>query len=93
MIKSLLIMGKKSKQLKKKNLKKNLLIEIESKISEAIKDYDGKASSKKLHKQIHKAGKILVKSLTARQIKVVHKEKDKSQNKDKKIADQTLSSQ
>jgi hypothetical protein len=86
-------MGKDSKQQKKQNRKKNLLIEIEGKISEVIKDYKRKTSAKKLDKQIHKAGKILIKSLTARHITVVHKEKNKSQNKDKKIADQALASQ
>ncbi|HEY1872235.1 MAG TPA: hypothetical protein VGG71_14330 [Chitinophagaceae bacterium] len=86
-------MTKDSNHHKKKNLKKTLLKEIEIKITETIRDFDRKISAKKLDKQIHKAGKILVKSLTARQIKVVHKEKNRSRNKGKKITGQTALSQ
>ena len=83
-------MGKEKKPNKKKKLKKSLLKEIENKLSETIKGYSRKISAKKLDKQIHKAGKILVKSLTPEQIKVVHKEKNKSPKKDKKSTEQEV---
>ncbi len=55
--------------------------EIESKISETVKGFNKKIGTKKLEKQIHKAGKILAKSLTKEQITVVHKEKNKYSEK------------
>jgi hypothetical protein len=90
MIKSLSIMAKEKKPNGKENLEKTLLKEIENKISETVKGYSRKISAKKLDKQIHKAGKILVKSLSLKQIKVVHKEKNKSPKKDKKVAEQEV---
>jgi hypothetical protein len=90
MIKSLSNMAKEKKPNEKKNLKKSLLKEIENKISETVKGYNRKISAKKLDKQIHKAGKILVKSLSLKQIKVVHKEKNKSPKKVKKVAEPEL---
>jgi len=77
-------MAKKKKQLGKKAQKKSLLKEIENKLTETVKGFHKKTSAKKLDKQIHKAGKILVKSLTPEQITVVHKEKAKDPKKDKK---------
>ena len=48
---------------------------------------------KKLGRQIHKAGKILAKSLTnMEQIKVVHKEKVKTPKKDKNVAEKEIAS-
>lgn len=77
-------MAQKEKQTSRKAEKKMLLKDIESKLSEAVKDFHRKISDKKLEKKIHKAGKILSKSLTLEQIKVVHKEKTKSPKKEKK---------
>ena len=80
-------MENEKKPVGKKNIRKSLLKEIENKISETVKGYNRKISAKKLDKQIHKAGKILAKSLTPQQIKVVHKEKNKSPKKEKKITE------
>jgi hypothetical protein len=90
MIKSLSIMTKEKKPNGTENLKKTLLKEIENKISETVKGYNRKISAKKLDKQIHKAGKILVKSLSLKQIKVVHKGKNKSPKRNKKVAEQEV---
>jgi hypothetical protein len=77
-------MAKQKKQPGKKAQKKSLLKEIENKLAETVKGFHKKTSGKKLDKQIHKAGKILVKSLVPEQITVVHKEKAKDPKKDKK---------
>jgi len=79
-------MAKKKKQQGKNDQKKSLLKEIETKLAETVKGFHKKTSAKKLDKQIHKAGKILVKSLTPKQITVVHKEKAKEPKKEKKPA-------
>ena len=78
-------MAKKSKQPTQKSGKKSLLKNIENKLAEAVKDFHKKISDKKLEKKIHKAGKILSKSLTMKQIKVVHKEKVENSKKEKKV--------
>ena len=83
-------MPKEKKPSEKKGLKKSLLKEIEKKISESVKGYNRKISAKKLDRQIHKAGKILVRSLSAEQIKVVHKEKNKSPKKEKNVVEQEV---
>lgn len=80
-------MAKKNKQPSKNSEKKTLLKDIESRLTEAVKDFHRKISDKKLEKKIHKAGKILSKSLTMEQIKVVHKEKPKTSKKDKKVVE------
>jgi hypothetical protein len=86
-------MAKKSKKSSQKPVKKTLLKEIEGKLAETVKGYHKKISDKKLEKQIHKAGKILAKSVSNKeQIKVVHKEKDKSPKKDKKVAEKEAAS-
>jgi hypothetical protein len=76
-------MAKKTKQRSQKSAKKTLLKEIENKLADAVKGYHKKISDKKLEKQIHRAGRILSKSLTREQITVVHKEKTKLPKKDK----------
>jgi len=78
-------MAKKKQQQGKKTQKKSLLKEIENKLAETVKGFHKKTNAKKLDKQIHKAGKILVKSLTREQITVVHKEKAKDPKKNKKV--------
>jgi hypothetical protein len=77
-------MAKKNKQPSQKSEKKTLLKDIEIKLAEAVKDFHRKISDKKLEKKIHKAGKILSKSLTMEQIKMVHKEKANTPKKVKK---------
>jgi hypothetical protein len=83
-------MAKKKKNQGKDSQKKSLLKEIENKLSETVKGFHRKTSTKKLDKQIHKAGKILVKSLTREQITVVHKEKPKEPKKNKKVVDKEV---
>ena len=86
-------MAKKNKVQSPKPSKKALLKEIETKLSETVKEYYRKTSEKKLGRQIHKAGKILAKSLTNKEhIKVVHKEKVKTPKKDKKVAEKEIAS-
>jgi len=86
-------MGKKNKDQSPKSSKKSLLREIESKIAEIVKGFHKKTSEKKLEKQIHRAGKLLVKSLTTKEhIKVVHKEKTKAPKKEKKIPEKEVAS-
>jgi hypothetical protein len=77
-------MAKENKKRGKKSQKKLLLKEIENKLSETVKGYHKTTSTKKLEKKIHKAGKILAKSLTKEQITVVHKEKNQTPKKEKK---------
>ncbi len=86
-------MGKNNKDKSPKKLKKSLLREIESKIAETIKGFHKKTSEKKLEKQIHRAGKLLAKSLTNKEhIKVVHKEKAKTPKKEKKAVEKEVAS-
>ena len=83
-------MAKKNKQQGKKAQKKLLLKELENKLSETVKGYHKTTSTKKLNKQIHKAGKILVSSLAKEQITVVHKEKSPSPKKEKKVVEKEV---
>ena len=86
-------MGKNNKDQSPKTSKKSLLREIESKIAETVKGFQKKTSEKKLEKQIHRAGKLLAKSLTNKEhIKVVHKEKTKVPKKEKKVAEKEVAS-
>jgi aminoglycoside phosphotransferase family enzyme len=86
-------MGKKKKDQSPKSSKKSLLKDIESKIAETIKGFHKKTSERKLEKQIHRAGKLLAKSLTTKEnIKVVHKEITKAPKKDKKVAEKEVAS-
>jgi len=86
-------MAKKTKEQSQKSSKKALLKEIEIKLADTVKDFHKKSSEKKLGRQIHKAGKILAKSLTNKEhIKVVHKEKVKAPKKDKKVAEKEVAS-
>jgi hypothetical protein len=85
-------MAKKTKQQSQKSAKKTLINEIENKLADTIKEYHKKISDKKFEKQIHKAGKILSKSLTKKQITVVHKEKNKAPKKEKKVEEKEIGS-
>jgi len=86
-------MAKKTKEQSPKSSKKALLKEIEIKLADTVKDFHKKSSEKKLGRQIHRAGKILAKSLTNKEhIKVVHKEKVKVPKKDKKVAEKEVAS-
>ena len=84
-------MGKNIKDQSPKISKKSLLREIESKIAETVKGFHKKTSEKKLGKQIHRAGKLLAKSLTNKEhIKVAHKEKTIAPKKEKKVAEKEV---
>jgi hypothetical protein len=74
-------MAKKTKHKSPKISKKVILKEIEVKLAETVKGYHRKTSEKKFKKTLHKAGKILSRSLTKEQITVVHKEKVKAPKK------------
>jgi hypothetical protein len=82
-------MAKKTKQHTQKSLKKTLLKEIEIKLADTVKGYHRKTSTKKLERQIRKAGKILAKSLAKEQITVAHKEKPRESKKEKKAEEKT----
>jgi aminoglycoside phosphotransferase family enzyme len=86
-------MGNKKKDQSPKSSKKTLLKQIENKLAETVKGFHKKTSEKRLEKQIHKAGKLLAKSLTMKeQIKLVHKKKVKSPKKEKNVAEKEVAS-
>lgn len=66
-------MAKKIKQTSQKSLKKNLLIQIESKLTESLMDFPKKISEKKYKKTIRKAGKILTNSIALKPVKATSK--------------------
>ena len=80
-------MARKEKKNAAGSVKKNLLQEIEQKLSESVQAFHKTISEKKFRKKIHKAGKLLSKSLTRDQITVVHKEKKSPVAKVKKTSD------
>ena len=75
-----------------RSTKEKLKKEIENKIAETVKGYHKRISDKKLVKQIHKAGKILSKSLAKEHITIAHKEKAKAPKKEKKEAEKEVAS-
>jgi hypothetical protein len=85
-------MAKSDKQKTPKSQKKAILSEIEGKLAETVKGYSRKISEKKFKKKLHKAGKILSKSLTKDQITVAHKEKPKAPKKEKKAPNVEIAS-
>jgi hypothetical protein len=85
-------MAKKKKLDSQKSIKKVLLKEIESKLTEVAKEYHKKISDKKFAKEVRKAGKILSKSLAKEHITVVHKEKVKGPKKEKKTKEKVAHS-
>jgi len=76
-------MAKKMKQNAIKSLKKSLLLEIEGKLSESLTEFPKKINEKKYKKVIHKAGKILTKSLVINPVKASDK-KDQKKTKEEK---------
>jgi hypothetical protein len=74
-------MPKKIKQTTQKSIKKNLLAQIEEKLSESLKEFSKKLSDKKYKKSIHKAGKILSKSIAVKPVRVDSKTKVKKSKK------------
>ena len=75
-------MAKKMKQNSLKSLKKSLLLKIEGKLSESLTEFPKKINEKKYKRVIHKAGKILTKSLVINPVKAT--ENKTKQKKPKK---------
>lgn len=74
-------MAKKIKQTSQKSIKKNLLDQVENRITESLKDFSKKISDKKFRKTIHKAGKLLTRSLATKPVKAPLKIKKTKKNK------------
>ena len=83
------IMAKKIKQTSQKSLKKSLLLQIESKLTETLMDFPKKFSAKKYKKTIRKAGKILTNSIALKPVKATSKKDQKSSKKKQADAKKT----
>lgn len=79
-------MSKKKKRVQK-SLKKTLLKQVEGKLVESLVDFPKKFGEKKYKRTIHKAGKILTKSIAVKPIKSVSKTETKK-SKEKKTEPQ-----
>ena len=77
-------MAKKMKQNSLKSLKKSLLSKIEGKLSESLIEFPKKISEKKYKRIIHKAGKMLTKSLVINP--VIASDQKKEQSKEKEVS-------
>jgi hypothetical protein len=77
----------KNKKKVQKSLKKNLLKQVEGKLVESLEDFPKKFSEKKYKRTIHKAGKILTKSIAVKPIKSISKS-DVKKSKEKKTETQ-----
>ncbi len=75
-------MAKKKKRVQK-SLKKTLLKQVEGKLVESLVDFPKKFGEKKYKRTIHKAGKILTKSIAVKPMKSVSKTEAKK-SKEKK---------
>ena len=71
------------KQGSQKSLRKNLLDQIEGKLTETLMDFPKKISEKKYRKTIRKAGKLLTHSIAIKPVKVVSKSDLKKSKKEK----------
>ncbi len=80
------IMAKKIKQHSLKSLKKSLLSTIEEKLSDSLTEFPKKINEKKYKRVIHKAGKLLTKSLVINPVKATN---DKTEKKSKKKKTET----
>jgi hypothetical protein len=74
-------MAKKANKIKIKSPKKLLILEIESKISDTLKDFPKRSKGKRYQSKIKKASRILVKTLAIKQVKVVPKKRSKKTSK------------
>ena len=77
-------MAKKTKQKSQKSLKKTLRDQVESRLSESLKDLPKKISEKKFRKTLRKAGKILIGTLATKPVKVASKTESKKAGKKKR---------
>ena len=85
-------MAKKIKQTSQKSLKKVLLGQIESKLTESLMDFPKKISEKKYRKTIRKAGKILTNSIALKPVKAASKsELKKSKEKKAEVKTEAVS--
>ncbi len=78
-------MAKKMKQTSLKSLKKSLLLKIEGKLSESLTEFPKKINEKKYKRVIHKAGKILTKSLVINPVIAQMKKKNKKNQRRKNL--------
>ena len=83
-------MAKKIKQTSQKSIKKNLLDQVENKLTESLRDFPKKISEKKFRKSIRKAGKILTQSLATKPVtaspKIEIKKSKKKKTESKSVA-------
>lgn len=76
-------MAKKIKQTSQKSIRKNLLDQVEVRLTESLMDFPKKISEKKFRKTIRKAGKILTNSLATKPVTTTSKTKIKKSKKEK----------
>ncbi|HEY2647661.1 MAG TPA: hypothetical protein VGI38_00650 [Puia sp.] len=77
-------MAKKTKENSFKSQKKSLLLKIEGKLSESLIEFPKKLNEKKYKRIIHKAGKILTKSLVINPVKASDAKSEEKKSKKKK---------
>jgi hypothetical protein len=77
-------MAKKMKHNSLKSLKKSLLLKIEGKLSDSLTEFPKKINDKKYKRVIHKAGKLLTKSLVINPVKATDDKKEQKKTKKKK---------
>src|SRR5664279_1132587 len=77
------IMAKKIKQTSQKSIRKTLLDQVESRLTESLMDFPKKISEKKFRKTIRKAGKILTHSLASKPVSTSAKTDQKKTKKKK----------
>lgn len=82
-------MAKKTKPDSIKSQKKSLLLKVEGKLSESLTEFPKKLNDKKYKKVIHKAGKILTKSLVINPVKATTDKPKKEKTKKKKEESKT----
>lgn len=76
-------MAKKIKQTSQKSIRKNLLDQVENRLTESFMDFPKKISEKKFRKTIRKAGKILTHSLASKPVNASPKPDQKKTKKKK----------
>jgi hypothetical protein len=77
-------MSKKMKPDSLKSQKRTLLTKIEAKLSESLIEFPKKLNEKKYKRIIHKAGKILTKSLVINPVKATATKSEQKKSKKKK---------
>jgi hypothetical protein len=77
-------MSKKIRQDSVKSQKKFLLLKIEGRLSESLIEFPKKINEKKYKRVLHKAGKILTKSLVINPVKASDAKTEQKKSKKKK---------